>query len=68
MGLGARSGSPAVPFVRPNHIRRLVATAGFKAAKDLYFGFCENEIFPTRRVKFIFKLYCIEDLIRRGFI
>lgn len=26
------------------------------------------EIIPTRRVKSISKLFCIEDLIRRGFI
>lgn len=26
------------------------------------------EVIPTRRVKSISKLFCIEDLIRRGFV
>ena len=30
--------------------------------------FRASEIIPTRRVKSISKLFCIEDLIRRGFI
>ena len=30
--------------------------------------FQDSEIIPTRRVKSISKLICIEDLIRRGFI
>lgn len=30
--------------------------------------FQDSEIIPTRRVKSISKLFCIEDLIRRGFI
>lgn len=31
-------------------------------------GFLYVQIIPTRRVKSISKLFCIDDLIRRGFI
>lgn len=35
---------------------------------DKYWLFTVVQIIPTRRVKSISKLFCIADLIRRGFI
>ena len=52
---------------------QIVATEGVNLSKSQQKAskiklFRASEIIPTRRVKSISKLFCIEDLIRRGFI
>ena len=55
--------------VQTNLVSNQYQQAKRQAKKPVFMRVSEVfEIIPTRRVKSISKLFCIEDLIRRGFL